>query len=94
MSKINHALALIVLMAVSLSCTFLKDKVMNGEKPATNFEKAAKQPLPDLKGMLVSPGSVIVRELAKIDPAVAGFAGQIETNERGAMKMTPSGFWG
>ena len=86
MSKINLALALVVLMAASLSCTFLKDKV-TGEKPATAFEKVAKLPLPDLKkGPLVSPGSVVVRELAKIDPSVAAFAGQIEASERGAMK--------
>jgi len=69
MSKVNLALALVVLMAVSLSCTFLKGKVMNGGKPASEFDKVARLPIPDLKATLPSPGAVAVRELAKIDPA-------------------------
>ena len=78
---------LAILLCVSLSCTFLKDKFANGGKPSDAFSKIAKVPPLDPKAPIVSPGAVAVRELAKIDPAVADLARQIESNERGAMKQ-------
>jgi hypothetical protein len=77
---------LAILLCVSLSCTFLKDKFANGGKSADAFSRIAKLPPLDPNAPMVSPGAVAVRELAKIDPAVADFARQIEANERAAMK--------
>src|SRR6188474_2723787 len=78
---------LAILLCVSLSCTFLKNKFAGGEKPADEFRKVAKLWPVDPKAPLVSPGSVAVRKLAEIDPSVASFAGEIEATERGAMKQ-------
>src|SRR6186997_1425395 len=78
---------LAILLCVSLSCTLLKNKFAGGEKPADEFRKIAKLWPVDPKAPLVSPGSVAVRELAKIDPGVASFASDIEATERGAMKQ-------
>ena len=71
---------------MSLSCTFLRGKFAGGGDPAHDFNRIAKLPPFDPKAPIVSPGAVAVRELAKLDPSVAAFAGGIETNERGAMQ--------
>ena len=80
--------ALAILVCVSLSCSFLKDKIASGGEPATEFARVAKLPLPNLDGPLVSPGAVAVRKLAEIDPSVASFVTSIEATERSAMKKT------
>lgn len=85
-NTMSSILALTVLLSVSLSCTFLKDKIASGEKPADEFRKIAKLQLPHLKEPSISPGMVAIRELAKVDPGVATFAASIESNERSAMK--------
>ena len=77
---------LAILLCVSLSCTFLKNKFAGAEKPADEFRKVAKLWPVDPKAPLVSPGSLAVRKLAEIDPSVAIFATEIEATERGAMK--------
>lgn len=86
MSKINLLIIGLIFLAVSLSCTFLKDKFAGGGVPASEFSRIAKLPRPGPEGPFVSPGAVAVRKLAEIDPSVAGFVTQIETTERAAMK--------
>ena len=79
-------LPVIILLCVSLSCAFLKDKFTKGGKPATEFIAIAKLPPFDPKAPLASPGAFIVRQLAKIDPSVAALADQVEASERGVMQ--------
>jgi hypothetical protein len=78
--------ALGIILAVSLSCTFLKDKLARGGVPANEFSRIAKLPRPGPDGPFVSPGAVMVRKLAETDPSVADFASGIEATERGAIK--------
>jgi len=79
--------SLAILLCVSLSCTFLKDKLASGGgKPADDFRKIAKLSPVDPKAPFVSPGAVAIRELAKIDPSVASFAAGVEATERSAIK--------
>src|SRR5688572_12693193 len=77
---------LAILLCVSLSCTFLKDKFVNRGTPALEFTRITKLPRPSLEGPIVSPGALAVRKLAEVDPSVATFVSSIETTERGAMK--------
>ncbi len=78
---------LAILLCISLSCSFLKDKFAGGGKPATEFTRIAKLPRPNLDGPIVSPGAVAVRKLAEVDPSVTALAVDIEKSERGAMKQ-------
>ena len=77
---------LAILLCVSLSCTFLKDKFANSGEPANEFSIIAKLPPLDPEGPFVSPGAVAVRKLAELEPGVATFTSRIEATERGAMK--------
>ena len=75
-----------ILLCVSLSCRFLKDKFANTGKPADEFRRIAKLSPVDPNAPFVSPGAVAIRKLAEIDPGVAAFAAGIEATERGVMK--------
>jgi hypothetical protein len=78
--------ALAMLLCVSLSCTFLKEKFAGGGEPANEFRRIAKLSPVDPNAPLVSPGALAIRELAKIDPGVASVAAGVEATERNAMK--------
>src|SRR5258705_6859097 len=75
-----------ILLCVSLSCRFLKDKFANAGKPADEFRRIAKLSPVDPNAPFVSPGAVAIRKLAEIDPGVAAFAAGIEATERGVIK--------
>ena len=75
---------LVVLLCVSLSCTFLKDKVSNLSGQSV---KAPSLPPFDPDGPMVSPGAYVVRIMAKDEPALAALSDQIEAAERKMMKQ-------
>jgi hypothetical protein len=74
---------LAVLVCVSLSCTFLKDKVSD---LGSQSVKAPSVPSFDPNGRLVSPGAYILRIMAKDEPAVAALTDQVEFAELKMMK--------
>jgi hypothetical protein len=74
---------LVVLLAVSPSCTFIKSKF---SKSTHLSDKPAAIVMFDPKAPLVSPGAEAVRRLAELDPNVAVFASDVEAVERAAMK--------
>ena len=83
----NAKLLIIVLpllLGVSLSCTFLKDKVANLGNSGS--EKVPNLPPFDPNGPMVSPGAYVIRILAKEDPAIATMVDQVEAAERKLMK--------
>ena len=82
MSKSNLVMASIILAAVTLSCTFIKDRFAQGT-PVRFSDKDL--PVFDPKAPLVSPGAIAVRRLAEIDPGMAAHAPGIEAAERAAM---------
>ena len=88
MNKYNLLIACLLIAAAGLGCTFLKEKLGPGGKPATAFDRAAGMPRPNPDAPLVSPAAVAIRRLAEIDPSVAELASGIEAAERGAMKQT------
>ncbi len=77
---------LAILLCVSLSCTFLKDKFAGGGEPAREFDRIVRDLPFEAKEPFVSPGAVAVRHLAQVDPTVAPLVTSIETAERGAMR--------
>ena len=84
-NKTNLVMASIVLAAVSLSCTFIKDKL--SKDPMSNIKIDVPGDIPKFEpdAPLFSPGAAVVRRLAEIDPSLARFAASIEANERNAM---------
>ena len=65
---------LVVLLCVSLSCTFLKDKVSNLSGQSV---KAPSIPPFDPDGPMVSPGAYVIRIMAKDEPELATLSDQI-----------------
>ena len=86
-SRLAHVL-LIVLLAMSPSCAFLKSKL---SKDNHLSGKPAQIALFDPQAPLVSPGAEVVRRLADLDPSLAVFASGVEAVERSAMKKTVYG---
>src|SRR5690242_9137184 len=84
MPKTNLVLALLVLAAATLSCTFLKDKFSN---TGNGSVKAPSIPPFDPNGPMVSPGAYVIRIMAKDEPALAALADQIEVAERKMMRQ-------
>jgi len=85
-SKVANVLLvvlLIVLLALSPSCTFLKSKF---SKVSHLSGKPAQIVMFDSKAPLVSPGAEVVRRLADLDPSLAVFASDVEDVERSAMQ--------
>jgi hypothetical protein len=71
-------------LCVSLSCTFLKDKVSNLNAGSVK----APTVLPfDPNGRLVSPGAYVIRLMAKDEPALTALADQIDAAEQKMMKQ-------
>ena len=85
MSKRNLLFVALILGGVSLSCTFLKDKLSKDSQSGTKIEVPASIPKFDPKAPLFSPGAEVVRRLAELDPSLGKFANAIETNERDAI---------
>lgn len=83
-SKVAHVL-LIFLLAVSPSCTFLKNKF---SKDSHLSGKPAQVVMFDAKAPLVSPGAEVVGRLAELEPSLAVFGSDVEAVERSAMKKT------
>jgi hypothetical protein len=75
---------LAVLLCVSLSCTFLKDKVSN---LSSGSVKVPNIPPFDPNGQMVSPGAYVIRIMAKDEPTLAALADQTEVAERKMMKQ-------
>ena len=76
---------LALLLGVSLSCTFLKDKVANlGNSDSV---KVPNLPPFDPNGPMVSPSAYVMRILAETEPAVAGMVDEVEAAERKLMKQ-------
>lgn len=76
---------LTLLLGVSLSCTFLKDKVANlGNSGSV---KVPNLPPFDPNGPMVSPSAYVMRILAETEPAVAGMVEEVEAAERKLMKQ-------
>jgi len=85
MKNAKHLLpVLAVLLCVSLSCTFIKDKVSN---LTAGSVKAPTVPPFDPNGRLVSPGAYVIRLLAKDEPALAALADPIDAAEQKMMKQ-------
>lgn len=81
-------IVLALLLGVSLSCAFIKDKFStSGGRPAAEFIKVAKLPPFDPKAPPPSPGTYIIQRLAEMDPSVAVLADQAQAAERGAIKQ-------
>lgn len=76
---------LAVLVCVSLSCTFLKERFVDGGGQAKEFNRVAKLPRPDVKTP-PSPGALVIRRLAEMDTSVAPLAEQFESSERRAIQ--------
>lgn len=86
MSKPRLVIASIVFAGVCLSCTTIKNK-LSGGKPVPEFTRVANLPPIDPKAQLPSPGAVVARRLAEIEPGVAALLKDVEASERGAMKQ-------
>ena len=83
-SKVAHVL-LVLSLAMSPSCTFLKSKF---SKESHLSGKPDQIVMFDANAPLVSPGAEIVRRLADLDPSLAVFVPDVETVERSVMKKT------
>ena len=83
-SRVANVL-LIVLLALSPSCTFLKSKL---SRDSHLPDIPTQIPVFDPQAPLVSPGAEVVRRLADLDPSLAVFASSVEAVERAAMKKT------
>lgn len=79
---------LAVLLCVSLSCTFLKDKFSNLGTADNGSVKVPNLPPFDPDGPMVSPGAYVLRILAKEEPELATLADQVEAAERKMMKQS------
>jgi len=77
--------ALAVILCVSLSCTFLKNKISNS---GTNNASVRIPNIPpfDPDGPMVSPGAYVIRIMAKDEPELAALTDQVEAAERKMMK--------
>ncbi|HJS52584.1 MAG TPA: hypothetical protein VJ781_11840, partial [Pyrinomonadaceae bacterium] len=79
---------LAILLCVSLSCTFLKDKfVKDPNAISTKVIRTEIQPF-DRNAPLASPGAEVVRRLAELDPSLAKFGADVEAVERAAMQRS------
>lgn len=87
-SQTSFVLALIVLAAVCLSCTFIKSKLSNDPFANVKIDVPADVPKFEPDAPLFSPGAAVVRRLAKIDPSLSRFAPAVEANERDAMNRS------
>ena len=76
--------ALAVILCVSLSCSYLKDKVSNLDGGTA---KAPSIPPFNPNGRLVSPGAYVIRLMAKDEPALAALAELVEIAEQKMMKQ-------
>ena len=85
MKNANHLLpALGVILCVSLSCTFIKDKITN---LSSGSVKAPNIPQFDPEGPMASPGAYVIRIMAKDDPELAALVDSVEDAERKMMKQ-------
>ncbi len=78
---------LAILLCVSLSCTFLKDKFSNLGVSGNGSVKVPSLPPFDPNGPMVSPGAYVMRLLAETEPAVAAMVEQVQSAERKLMKQ-------
>ncbi|HMO81479.1 MAG TPA: hypothetical protein PKD24_11885 [Pyrinomonadaceae bacterium] len=73
-----------VLLFVSLSCGFLRDKLSD---LGSGSVKVASIPPFDPDGPMVSPGAYVIRLMAKDEPPLAALAEEVDTAERKMMKQ-------
>lgn len=79
---------LAILLCVSLSCTFLKDKFVKDPNAVVGKAEDIKIQKFDRNAPLVSPGSEVVKRLAELDPSLSRFGPKIEAVERTVMQMS------
>src|SRR5215212_9124791 len=78
--------ALAVILCVSLSCTFLKDRFSNLGTTKNDSVKISNIPPFDPDGPMVSPGAYVVRLMAKDEPDLAALTDQVQAVEQKMMK--------
>src|SRR5688572_4271935 len=87
MPKNNLVSVIVVLAAVCLSCTLLKDKFADtgGAGPPSSTVTDTLQNF-DINAPRVFPGEVAIRRLAQLDPTLATFKSSVQESESAAMK--------
>ena len=87
-NRYNTYVALIALAAACLSCTFIKDKLAGNRNPLAQPIKVREVQPFDPAAPPVSPGAIVVRRLAEMDPSLVGVAERFEAAERNVISQT------